>query len=157
MSDDYLWDRSGKPDEEVVRLEELLSQFKLSPRQQAALPFPKPRRVRWWAVAAAAALAIGAIGITVMVRSRPSGPVVSWQLSISGEKPALVRAGQKIETSAQDRATLESEFVGSVNIEPDSRLRVLSTHGDVQQFALDRGTIHALIWAPPTRFAVDTP
>lgn len=157
MSDHYLWDRSGKPDEEVVRLEELLGRFKLSPRKQAALAFPKHRRVRWWAAAAAAALAIGAIGITAIVRSHPSGPVVSWQLSISGEKPAVVRAGQMIETSGQNRATLESEFVGSVNIAPDSRLRVLSTHGEVQQFALDRGTIHALIWAPPTRFAVDTP
>jgi hypothetical protein len=68
-----------------------------------------------------------------------------------------VRAGQTIETSARNQATLESEFVGTVRIAPASQVRVLSVHGEEQRFALDRGTIHALIWAPPTRFAVDTP
>jgi hypothetical protein len=52
---------------------------------------------------------------------------------------------------------MESESIGEVHIDPDSRLRVLSARDDEQRLALDHGTIRALIWAPPTSFVVDTP
>jgi hypothetical protein len=42
-------------------------------------------------------------------------------------------------------------------MEPQSRLRLVSARGQEERFALDRGTIHALIWAPPAQFVVDTP
>jgi hypothetical protein len=81
----------------------------------------------------------------------------SWQLSLAGQKPSGVRAGQVIDTMDVTRATMESEFVGKVDIEPNSRLRLMTAHPDEQRLALDHGTIHALIWAPPTKFVVDTP
>jgi hypothetical protein len=52
---------------------------------------------------------------------------------------------------------MESPSVGEVHIDPDSQLRLLSAHDNEQRLALDHGTIHALIWAPPARFVVDTP
>jgi hypothetical protein len=67
-----------------------------------------------------------------------------------------VRAGQVIETGLT-HATIESESIGQVDIDPDSRLRLLTTHEDEHRLALDHGTIHAFIWAPPTEFVVDTP
>jgi len=55
-------------------------------------------------------------------------------------------------------ATLESEWIGRVDIDGNSRLRFLSSrHNEQQRLALDHGTIHALIWAPPAQFVVDTP
>ena len=68
-----------------------------------------------------------------------------------------MHAGQLVETTAGARGTIESEFVGRVEIEPESRLRLLASRADEQRFALDHGTIHALIWAPPAKFVVDTP
>jgi hypothetical protein len=155
MSDDYLWDRTGKPDVEVKRLEELLGRFRLSTAHQSSPRFQKPEHLRWWAIAAA--LVLGAVTATIIARIRPYSPATTWQLSLAGKKTTAVRLGQTIETTAASHATLESQFVGTVNIAPDSRLRVLSARGEEQRFALDRGTIHALIWAPPRRFAVDTP
>jgi hypothetical protein len=157
MSDKYLWDRSGKPDADVARLEKLLGQFRFSPARVPETRLAKKNRARWWMAAAAAVLLIGTFTAIAIVRRGSHAPVTSWQLSIEGNKPAAVRAGQTIETSARNEATLASQLVGTVNIAPDSRMRVLSVHGDEHRFALDRGTIHALIWAPPTRFAVDTP
>lgn len=157
MSDEYLWDRSGEPDAEVAGLEELLGQFKVAPRKPASLRFTKRSRRRWWMAAAAAILVIGSAAGVLIVKRGSEGAATSWQLSIEGNKPAAVRAGQTIETSAQHEATLQSQSVGTVSIAPESRVRVISMRGSRQRFALDRGTIHALIWAPPTQFSVDTP
>jgi hypothetical protein len=52
---------------------------------------------------------------------------------------------------------MESESIGEVEIDPHSRLRLLATKRDRHSLALDHGTIHAYIWAPPTKFVVDTP
>jgi hypothetical protein len=152
MSDDYLWDRTGAADPDVVHLERVLA--KLGLRNER----PRPRRSRrpLWVGAIAALLMVG-IGIAILMR-RPQtiGPVTPWQLSLSGETPRAVRTGEAIETGAV-HATMESAFVGQVEVEPDSRLRLLATRGDEQRLALDHGTIHAFIWAPPARFIVDTP
>jgi len=51
---------------------------------------------------------------------------------------------------------IESDMTGAVTIEPASRMRLLAS-GRKEQFDLQRGTIHALIWAPPGRFVVETP
>jgi hypothetical protein len=147
-----LWGKSGEPDADVAGLEELLGQFKFAPRKATSLPFAKRSRGRWWIAAAAATLAIGSVAGVLIVRRAPHGTVTSWQLSMEGNKPAAVRAGETIETSAQHEATLQSQSVGRVSIAPESRVRVLSMQGSRQRFALDRGAIHALIWRLPHSF-----
>lgn len=49
------------------------------------------------------------------------------------------------------------EAVGEVEVDPNTRLRLLRARPLEHRFALDRGTIHAFIWAPPRLFTVDTP
>lgn len=157
MNEDYLWDRSGKPDAELARLEEILGQFRL--RGQCGYSAPTQRRglQMRWALAVAAVLVVG-IGLAVSIyKVHTPGAATSWQLSVAGHKPRSVRAGQSIVTADGIRATMESESAGRIDIEQDSRLRLLSAAGSGQRFALDHGTIHALIWAPPTKFVVDTP
>lgn len=157
MNEDYLWDQRGEPDDEVIHLEQLLAQLRWSERQRGgpcARPLERWHKRRWWAVAAALVLGIGA-AFLVQTIHRP-GAVTPWQLSLAGRESSAVRAGQVIETAAAG-GILKSEFVGEVSIEPNSRLRLLSAREDGQRLALDHGTIHALIWAPPARFVVDTP
>ena len=143
MSEEYLWNRGGEPDADVVHLENVLGKLRWAGRARRRWP-----RWTWIAAAAAAAAAILAVGIGV----RTARPVTSWRLSVTGEKPTAVRAGQVI-----THGTIESEFVGEVQVEPDSRLRLLRARDGEHRLALDHGTIHALIWAPPTQFVVDTP
>jgi hypothetical protein len=65
--------------------------------------------------------------------------------------------GETLETDSQSRARLSIEDVGEVQVEPGTRLRVLAARSGHKRLGLERGTIHAAIWAPPGRFVVDTP
>jgi hypothetical protein len=65
--------------------------------------------------------------------------------------------GQVLETDDKSRASLESSEVGQIDIDPSTRLRILSMGQELKRIALDRGTIHAFIWAPAGQFVVDTP
>jgi len=162
MNEDYLWDRSGEPEPEVAHLEQLLSELRWSKNakktdSRRAKPVPKRAFQQWWAIAAAAVMVLG-IGTAFWVqRTHTSLPLTSWRLSLSGGKPRAVRTGQLIETNGGARGTMESEFIGQVEIEPNSRLRLAAANGREQRLSLDHGTIHALIWAAPARFVVDTP
>jgi hypothetical protein len=152
MNDDYLWDRTGEPDTELAHLEEVLGTLSWSKRQRK----PRNRRLTALGVAAAAMILI-AIGTAIFTERTKSPSLAAWQLSISGKRPQLMHTGQVVDTDGNLRGSIESQFVGKVEIEPDSRLRLLAASGDKQRLALERGTIHALIWAPPTKFIVDTP
>jgi hypothetical protein len=159
MREDYLWDRSGEPDPEILRLEGSLGQLRW---RETGLSFvstrpPTTEARRRWMWAAAAAAVVLALGVSfAMRRTQIIGSVTSWRLSVAGQKASAIRIGQTVETRAR-YATVESELVGRVDVQPNSRLRFLSARGSEQRFALDRGTIHALIWAAPTQFVVDTP
>jgi hypothetical protein len=142
MSDQYLWDRSGEPDPEIVRLEALLSGYRVS---------EKPRRQRFpvRASLAIAASFLVAAGGTYWASSRT---LTEWR-----DSGRQIAEGQTIATDSVSRKVLRSEFVGEVRIEQNSQLKVLRGREGDQRMALQRGTMHALIWAPPSRFTVDTP
>ena len=140
MNEDYQWDRSGEPDPETVRLEQLLGKLKYSGRVS-----PPRRSWHWWWLATAAAVLIAGL-VTVPLWLR--GPVTSWQLP-NGSR---IRAGQIIESGK-----IQSGDTGEVTINPGSRLRLVAATDHEQRFDLQRGMIHAYIWAPPGRFVVDTP
>ena len=140
---DYLWDKSGEPDPEIQRLEQLLSPLGLKPKPRQKL---SPRI--WVPVAIAACLALAWIV--------SNGLSPSWQIrTLAGNAPS--REGRVIQTDSQSRARLELAGVGQVELEPATRVRVLSTRRDRQRLELNRGTIHAEIWAPAGQFYVNTP
>lgn len=157
MNDDYLWDRSGEPDEEILRLEKALGQFRLQQTGRLSATARVPSRTgRTWMWVAAAMLLMGTS--FAVWKSQTAGAETSWRLLYPGAKASVMRTGQVIETRGAHSAMLESEFIGRVDVDGNSRLRLLSSrHNGQQRLALDHGTIHALIWAPPAQFVVDTP
>ena len=98
--DEYLWDGSGEPDPDVVRLEGLLKRY----RHQGELPALPPRPVvpRRFAVHAAMQILVTAASLTLVVAAawfanavRPSG----WNVqSLAG---APIVAGARIEGPAR--------------------------------------------------------
>jgi hypothetical protein len=136
MNDDYLWDRSGPPDLEVARLERRLAPLRY--RHGA----PRPSRVRW---AMAGALIAAAAGLVLMVT--PGAQTTSWQ--VAGAK---LRQGQTVRTG-NTAVRLEAEEIGRVDLAANSVLR--TTGG--KRLALQRGELHAFIWAPARQFVVETP
>ena len=139
MADEYLWDRTGTPDPEVARLEKLLAGYGYAaPKQRSRLPV-------LLALAAGVALVVP---VSLWLRR---APVSEWK--ITGKSVAV---GQTIETGTSD-AKLEAEQVGNIVLDRNSRLKIVRSAGGRQELSLQRGTMHALIWAPPSRFVVDTP
>jgi len=79
-------------------------------------------------------------------------------MTISGREGTYrLGVGQVLETDVQSRASLQAEGIGQIEMEPSTRLRLLVMGAGLKRIALDRGTIHAYIWAPPGQFVVDTP
>jgi len=178
--DDYLWDGSGEPDPEIQRLEALLGKFR---HDRPAPVFPEivsdsrwkffPWRVGLFPALATAAAAVAAIAVLIyLVPGRKPAPatVAGWDVSrvegtprigpeaISGKGGmSRLRVGQILETDPQSRASLQAEDTGQIEVEPNTRLRLLTMNAGLKRVALDRGTIHAYIWAPPGQFVVDTP
>ena len=177
-SGDYLWDRSGKPDPEIQKLESLLGNF----RHDSPAPiFPatvterrwlfSPWRLRLFHALVAAAVAVAAIvaATFLMHRTKPS-TLLGWDVSevqgaprigrktlSSNEGTSRLAIGEMLETDSQSRASLQEDDTGKIQVDPSTRLRLLSMASGMKRIALDRGTIHAYIWAPPGQFVVDTP
>jgi FecR protein len=179
-SDDYLWDGSGEPDREIQRLEGMLGKFR---HDHPALVFPEIVRDRRWAfrgwrmqlfpaltttVAALAAIVV----VTFLVFRKEPAPttVAGWDVSSVEGTPRIGRTtiggkdgmsrlgiGQMLETDRQSRASLQAADIGQIQVDPSTRLRLLSMGSGLKRIALDRGTIHTYIWAPPGQFVVDTP
>src|SRR5262245_51675811 len=70
MKDDYLWDKSGEPDPEIQKLEEILGTLRY---QSRPLDLPVSRRRSYFpllAIAASLLLALLAAGIWLRVRNQ---------------------------------------------------------------------------------------
>ncbi|HVF26741.1 MAG TPA: FecR domain-containing protein [Pyrinomonadaceae bacterium] len=65
--------------------------------------------------------------------------------------------GEWLETDEASRAKIKVANIGQVEIDPGSRVRLVETHQTEHRLELERGKLHALIWAPPRLFFVDTP
>jgi len=73
------------------------------------------------------------------------------------EESGRLAVGQWLETDATSRARLNVANIGRVEIEPNSRVRLVETNPTEHRLALARGQLHATISAPPRLFIVETP
>jgi hypothetical protein len=67
-----------------------------------------------------------------------------------------IERGEWLVTDGSSRARVDVGRIGRVDVEPNTRLQVVASGGREHRMALDRGTIHARIWAPPKFFYVHT-
>lgn len=177
---DYLWDRSGDPDPEIQKLESLLGKFRHdSPTPVFPVIVPEQRwtffrlRLRLFPALATAAVVVAAIVAVPFFAYRTKltpTTLAGWDVSEVQGAPRIGRKmlsanaggsrlgiGQMLETDSQSRASLQSDDTGKIRVDPSTRLRLLGMGSGLKRIALDRGTIHAYIWAPPGQFVVDTP
>ena len=185
MKHDYLWDGSGEPDPEVQKLENLLGRYRHEQPAPAfeqvfeRLAEKQPARNRWsfllsrvsFQVAAAAAVVLIGAATFLVIRARQgnnSGPAweiagiegaprVGWHSLSANSETAKLKVGQTLVTDSSSRASITLDETGRIEVDPASRLRVLASGPNRKRLSLERGTIHATIWAPPGEFVVDTP
>jgi hypothetical protein len=65
--------------------------------------------------------------------------------------------GEWLETDANSRAQIKVADIGQVEVDPDTRIRLVETRLTEHRLELARGRMHATIFAPPRLFFVDTP
>ena len=77
----------------------------------------------------------------------------SEQISANGQ----LAIGEWLETDESSRAQIDVASIGNVEVEANSRVRLLQSRADEHRLELVRGKMSARIWAPPRLFFVDTP
>jgi len=65
--------------------------------------------------------------------------------------------GEWLETDGKSRAQIEVGSIGNVEVDENTRVRLLETHPTEHRLELARGKMSARIWAPPRLFFVNTP
>jgi len=171
MSDDYLWNGSGEPDPEVQRLESVLARFRHH-RPAPLFPGRPPAWDRWRKVTFRLSLAAAAAMLVIVLAwfarlPAPPGEQPGWQVTRLAGTPKIGDAtvggtghllvGQWLQTDEASRATLDVSTSGKVEIDGNTRIQLVETRPGRHLLNLSRGTIHAMIWAPPGQFVVDTP
>jgi FecR-like protein len=182
MKDDYLWDGSGEPDPEIQKLETALGRYRHNQPAPAfdriaEIPAAKPRSYffiprlsRRFAAIAAALLVVVAIFFVLRRQILPANqgpawdvarlegtPRVGWHSLGANAGTAKLKVGQTLVTDNSSRASITLDETGRVDVDAGTRLRLVTNGPGKKRLALDRGTIHATIWAPPGEFVVDTP
>jgi hypothetical protein len=75
------------------------------------------------------------------------------QIGASGK----LAVGEWLVTDGSSRAQISVGEIGEVQVEPNSRIRLVQAQEEEHRLALARGKVLAFIWAPPKQFYVDTP
>ena len=125
---------------------------------------PKKSTVHGWRVAFAATMLAALIGAVSWRFAHESGK--PWDVVRLDGSPAVgakhlygvgqVAAGEWIETDSASRATVKVGRIGSVEVAPNTRVRVVTARPGEHRLALARGEIRANIAAPPRLFFVET-
>ena len=134
--------------------------------EKTSIPHPLFSVRRWqpmYAVAAGLVLAIGLGALWIYTRdSRPfwdvarlaGSPIIgSSRMNAKGQ----LAVGEWLETDGASRAQIEVGNIGHVEVDPNTRVRLMETKPTEHRLELARGRMSAKIWAPPRLFFVNTP
>lgn len=160
MSADWLFDGTGAPDEEQARIESLLSRHGL----KAAGRSGRSRRRRYVLVALAAGLlmvlALGAFAWTFLQPGSWSAEAITGSPTLDGARlrgSVDVPPGAWLEVGEGERARLQVGLLGTVELDPGTRVQVLASRDRFHRLHLAEGRLIATTLMPPRWFSVETP
>jgi len=107
-----------------------------------------------WQWAAASLVVVGAISWFAF---KPAAP--AWQVSRLEGSAAVdkIKVGEWLQTDSNSRARITVGDIGVVDVEPNTRIRLVAASPTEHRLTLARGEISATVSAPPRLFLVDTP
>jgi hypothetical protein len=131
----------------------------------ATLPARRLHFLKPLAIAAGIVLLIGTAFL--LLRHSRSGSQFGWEVARLGGTPRIgsqsigdkgrLGIGQWLETDSVSRAQLEVANIGNVEIDPNTRVRLLQSAANEHRLELAQGRLSARISAPPKLFFVNTP
>lgn len=106
-----------------------------------------------------------AAGSNINAVGPTTASVATWEFETLSGKPKVgdassanrLAVGDFLETDSSSRARLEVANIGSVEIQPNSLVKLVGTNAKEHRLSLERGVLEAQILAPPRLFIVDTP
>ena len=123
------------------------------------------RTVKQWRIAASLALLIG--GGAIATWTVASTRAARWSVDALTGTPTIgssriegrtrLEAGDWLVTDSASTARVTVGRIGNAEIAPGSRLRLVRANPTDHRLALERGSMHARISAPPRLFVVETP
>src|SRR5262249_53192183 len=118
-------------------------------------------------VVIAAAVVLLVMGGVLLLHQPRTNPQSGWLVARLGGAPRIgsqsisdkgtLSIGQWLETDSVSRAKLDVADIGDVEIDPNTRVRLLQSGADEHRLELARGRLSARISAPPRLFFVNTP
>ena len=153
---DYLWDPSRESDPEVKAFEERLAPLRREAPPLPALPDRSERLPLAWRRAFVAAPLLLAASLALAAALAHLSRGGGWEVRWEGDRTTRLARGEWLETGGAT-VRLAVGRIGTLTLEPGTRLRLVSDSPRDQRVALARGTVHAVIQAPPRRFFVETP
>jgi hypothetical protein len=125
-----------------------------------------PNRMIAAGIAVAFVLALG-LFLHSHIPNVPRGDLASWEVASVRGTPRIgrlqltgtgrLRPGDSLQTQANSEAEVRIADIGQLDLDPNSRIRLISSNSDLHRIALERGKMTARTWAPPRLFVVDTP
>jgi hypothetical protein len=122
---------------------------------------------RWpmaaWMALAMAGVAIFSVIVWTVVNTPPTAfEVTTLEGTARVERRTtkgrdMISAGEWLETDASSRARIRVADIGQVEVGPDSRIGLVTTGPNEHRLSLERGSMRAVVMAPPRLFLVDTP
>lgn len=161
---DYLWDPTAPPDENVADTERMLAPLQFAHRQRPlVLPArgTAPRVNRWKRTTFAIAASLLVMGTATAAlwwwrQSWPAGR--AWPVSAaSGQADAALAVDRPLLLSTRASAEVSIARIGAMRVEPGSSITLTETRSTRHRVSLDRGAVSVRVWAPPARFAIQTP
>lgn len=156
-SHDPLWSPEQPGDADLKRIETLLRGY----RHDASVPGrwsrrAPPRRRRVLMRAAAACVAVLVLAVVAWLPWRLHwNEGAAWPVAQgAGAERIGLAVGDSIATSAGQGVRVGVARIGAVTLSPDSRMRLLETRTGHHRVSLERGHMHARVWAPPGYFGV---
>lgn len=152
---------------------EMWDEIEAALNETSRKPPVQPRAVRpslalgWFRIAAFAAVILVAVAIGVMWSSRDVHviPRPRWEVErLAGTMRVDGRirdtgglaVGETLETDSSSRVKISVGEIGEVEVEPNSRIKLVQALATEHRLALERGQMSARISAPPRLFFVDT-
>ncbi|MGA9772148.1 MAG: kelch repeat-containing protein [Blastocatellia bacterium] len=116
-------------------------------------------------VPVAAAILLVAIAIAYWYGARARD--ASWEVvRLSGaprinsnqmNRTGQIKEGDWLETDEKSKAMLNLGILGQVEVDPDTRIRLVTSRSNEQKLVMTRGRVFASIMAPPRIFFIETP
>jgi hypothetical protein len=160
---DYLWDPTAPPDAVVVATERLLEPLQFVHRQRPLVLPPRRAATPWNRTLLAMAASLAVVGTAAVAawwwrESWPAGR--PWPVSVGApasrlSAPQLALDRRLIVDAPETEVAIAR--IGVMRVEPGSAITLTETSSTRHRVTLDRGTINVRVWAPPARFAIQTP